>query len=362
MTQSYSRRAFLGRSGITLAGVGLVTLGGSTLLAACGSDDDDDAEATGDKSGGTSFGTLDYQLSWIKNVEFAGAYIAVDKGYWTDAGFTKVNLIAGGPNVQQDAVVQAGRAFCGLSSPDITASAINEGADLVIVAAQYQKNPFSLMSLADNPIETPEDMYGKKIGVQATNESVWNGFIEAAGLDASQITKVPVQFDPQGLVNGEADGWFSYITNEPVVLEAQGIEVVNFLLNDNGYPYVAETMMVKRSVLEDDRDKLKAVLIGDLKGWADSLADPEAGAKLAVEEFGKDQQLDLEVQIESSIAQNALIDTPDTKANGLFTITEELQTQTIESLAAGGIDITVEKLFDLTVLAEVLDENPDLKG
>ena len=39
-------------------------------------------------------------------------------------------------------------------------------------------------------------MIGKKIGVQATNEAVWNAFLKANNIDPSKINKVPVQFDP----------------------------------------------------------------------------------------------------------------------------------------------------------------------
>ena len=85
--------------------------------------------------------------------------------------------------MQQDAVVAAGKAFVGISSPDITAAAILQGADLIIVGAQYQKNPFCIMSLATKPIHTPQDMIGKKIGVQSTNESVWKAFLKANNID-----------------------------------------------------------------------------------------------------------------------------------------------------------------------------------
>ena len=61
-------------------------------------------------------------------------------------------------------------------------------------------------------------------------------------------------------------------------------------------------------------------------------------------------------------AQKELISTPDTEANGLFTITDELQQQTVGSLAAAGWEVTVEELFDTTLIDEVYEENPDLGG
>jgi ABC-type nitrate/sulfonate/bicarbonate transport system substrate-binding protein len=351
--------AYLDRRSLLRTAGGLAVFGASSaLLAACG----DDSSSSSSGGGAKSLGTLNYQLSWIKNVEFAGAYIADTKGYYTSAGFSSVNLMAGGPSVAQDAVVASGKALIGISSPDITAAAILKGAPIVIIGAQYQKNPFAIMSLASAPISTPQDMIGKKIGVQATNEPVWNAFLKANAIDPGKITKVPAQFDPSPLVSKEVDGWFSFFTNEPNLLKTQGVETAVMLLNDHGYPMVSETYVVKKASLTADRDKVKAALLGDIKGWTDSVADPKAGAGLAATKYGKDLKLDEAEQTLESAAQNTVVSTADTKANGLFTITGELIDETIRTLALGGVTITGDKLFDLSVLKEVYAENASLKG
>lgn len=357
MAAQFNRRTFL-RTGA--AGIGGGILLGGGLLAACGGDDDDDS-TSGKDSGSKDFGTLNFQLSWIKNVEFAGEYIADTKGYYQAAGFSKVNLMAGGPNVQQDSIVASGQAFVGISAPDITGPAILAGAPLIAVGALYQKNPFAVMSLAENPLETPEDMIGKKIGVQAVNEPVWAAFLKANSIDPSKITKVPAQFDPTPLADGEVDGWFSFFTNEPNLLKLQGIDTEVMLLADNNYPLVSEIYVVKKDVPSGDRDKLKALLVADIKGWRDSLKDPAEGAKLAAETYGKDQKLTTEEQTLESKSQNTVILTEDTKANGILTVTDELVDASIESLGLGGVKITADKLFDLSVIEEVYEENPALK-
>ena len=358
MRDRLDRRAFLRRG---VVGAGGVALLGPSLLAACG--DDDDTSTSGGGGGGSNadFGTLDYQLSWIKNVEFAGQYIADQEGYYTDAGFSRVNLIAGGPNVTQDAVVASGRAFVGISAPDITGSAIVEGAPLVAVAALFQKNPFCVMSLADSPITSVEDLQGKSIGVQSVNEPVWNAFLAANDIDPDSIDKVPAQFDPQPLANGEVDGWFSFVTNEPNLLLVQGIETETLLLADFNYPLVSQIYVVRRDTLENERDKIKAFLMADIRGWHDSLADPGRGAELAVNEYGADLGLEVEEQTLESESQNELILSDDTRANGIMTMTDELVAENIDTLGIAGIDITAEQLFDLSVVEEIYEENPDLK-
>ena len=78
------------------------------------------------------------------------------------------------------------------------------------IGAQYQKNPFAIMTLASKPIKTPQDMIGKKIGVQATNNAVWLSFLKANNIDPGKVDKVVVQFDPSPLASGTVDGWFSF--------------------------------------------------------------------------------------------------------------------------------------------------------
>ena len=52
-------------------------------------------EPSGASGGAADFGDISVQLSWIKNAEFAGEFFADAKGYYKDAGFAKVNLLAG---------------------------------------------------------------------------------------------------------------------------------------------------------------------------------------------------------------------------------------------------------------------------
>jgi ABC-type nitrate/sulfonate/bicarbonate transport system substrate-binding protein len=370
VTDRLDRRSFLrwgvaGSAGLAVAGSG----GLSALLAACSSSKKTATTGTtAAPAGGSStsavaknFGTLDYQLSWIKNDEFSGEYLADTKGYYTAQGFSGVNLISGGPNVTQDAVVAGGKAFVGISSPDITAAAIQQGADLIIVGAQYQKNPFCIMSLASKPLHTPQDMIGKKIGVQSTNESVWKAFLKANSLDPSKITEVPAQFDPTPLTTGSVDGWFSFVTNEPNLLKVKGIDTATFLLADYNYPLVSETYMVRKSSVQSERDKVKALLIADIKGWHDSIADPTAGPHLAATKYGSTLGLVESEQTLESRSQNQLILTSDTQTNGIFTVTDDLVQKVISTLGVAGITTTADKLFDLSVIKEVYQEHPELK-
>ncbi|WP_040870544.1 ABC transporter substrate-binding protein [Nocardia exalbida] len=350
-----NRRSFLRYSAFAGA-----ALGGAGALAACGGN-------SGGSSGGTTedgskYGSVAVQLSWLKNIEFAGEYFADSKGYFKEAGFGSVDLVAGGAaSTSVEAGLDTGKVWLGLSAPQTTAPAILEGLPAKIVATTYQKNPFAIVSAAAKPIRSPQDMKGRKIGVQDTNQLIFNALLTANGLKPGDVTVVPAQYDPTPLANGEVDGWVSYVTNEPITLAAKGFQNTHFLFADFDLPLVAETLTVAQSTIDKERDKLKAFLAAEIKGWKDAVADPAESARLAVEVYGKDQKLDLAEQTKEASAQNELVVSADTAANGLLSMTDALIEQNIAALRAAKIDIKAAQLFDLSVLREVYAENPGLK-
>ena len=310
----------------------------------------------------SDFGALDVQFSWIKNAEFAGEYFADSNGYYTEAGFSSVNFIAG--PTATTAVVLSGDALVGLSDAvAVTPVILEEEAPLKIIGATYQKNPFTILSLKDGAnIQSAQDLIGKKIGVQAGgNETLFDALLAANGIDASQVTKVPVEYDPAPLVNGEVDGFLAYVTNESITVQNLGFEVTNLLFADNGLPFVAEAFVVTQDSIDNNRAALKAFLYATIKGWKDAINNPDEGARLAAEVYGKDLGLDIAKEKQQSSAQNELlVVTEETKANGLLTISEALQQQNIDTLAAAGYTISAEQLFDMSLLAEVYEEHPEL--
>ncbi|GAA2749272.1 ABC transporter substrate-binding protein [Amnibacterium kyonggiense] len=361
---AFDRRAFLRFGGVAAGAVGT-----TALLAAC-SGGDSSTGASGSSSSGAAanYGTIAIQLSWIKNIEFAGEFFATENGYYEKAGFDKVDLLAGGSgSTTAEEIIISGKALVGLSAPIATAPSIIKGAPLKVIGTTYQKNPFCLMSLEDGtPIRTVADLKGKKLGVQAgANQTIIDGFLKANGIAKSDVTIVTTGFDIAPLVSGKYDAHMSYITNEPILAAAEGHKPVVLGFADNGLPFVAETFTVLQDTIDSKRPLLKAFLKAEIQGWTDAVKDPAKSAELAANKYGKGanfgKDLDVKEQTLEAEAQNGLILTADVNTNGLFTMTQALIDENIKSLAAMGYDITADKLFDLSLLDEVYKENPDLK-
>jgi len=319
------------------------------------------ASCAGGDTAASGFGDASIQLSWIKNTEFMGEFYAEENGYFADAGFDSVDLIAGPASAE--AGVISGNVDIGIGNAISTGTVIaNEGAPLKIIGATYQKNPFSILSLEGvGNIATTGDLTGKTIGVQASNQSLWEAFLAVNEIDPDTLTTVPVEYDPSPLFNGEVDGWFSYLTNEGIDAELKGLNPVNLPLADNGLPFVAETLVVSDDAITNDREKLKALLVAEIRGWTDAIKDPAAAAQLTIDSYGKGLGLTIEKETrQAEIQSTDLVVSDDTTTNGLFSISDTLQKQSIKTLKAAGVTITADQLFDMSLLAEVYEENPDL--
>ncbi|TQS40185.1 ABC transporter substrate-binding protein [Cryptosporangium phraense] len=354
----FSRRSIL-RAGA----LGGLAFGAAGVLAACG---DDSSDASGSSSGTKGdYGTISLNLSWIKNHEFVGEYLATEKGYYTAAGFKDVMLVAGGTQTTAESLVLAGKVTIGLSSPPITAATlVNSNAPLKIIGATYQKNPFAIGSIETmTPIRTAKDLIGKRIGVQAGgNQTLFEGLLAANGIDKSQVEIVGVQYDDSILKAGKVDGFMTYITDD-LQLSLAGYKPVIMSFADNGLPFVAETFTVLQDTITKKRDMLKAFLVAEIKGWTHAIKDPATAATLTVEKYGKDQKLTYADEYGGAVEiADRLIVSDDTNANGLFTMTDALIADNIKSLNTMGYPVKADDLFDLSLITEVYQENPDLKA
>lgn len=293
------------------------------------------------------------QLGWIANVEYMGMFVADDAGYYKAEGLD-MDLVPGGPAISVAPIVASGKALVGLDSADTIARARKEGAKLKLIGVELQRNPTAVMSLASKPIKTPQDLVGKKFGVQQNGVEIINLFFRKNNIDPKSVNIVPVQFDPAPLVAGEVDAFMSFLTNQPVQLALKGIDTNNFLLSDFGYDAWADCLVVHEDSLADParRKQLIGIVRATVKGWQDAVADPKRGAKLAVEVYGKSFGLDIKAQELTAEKLIPLVETDETKKNGLFTMSKASIDANIKIINDSGVATTADELFDTSIITE----------
>ena len=301
----------------------------------------------------TAMTDLNVQLGWLATVENAGEFVAASRGFYAEEGLNPT-LTPGGPGAILEPTVVSGAALIGLSSADTIALANAEGAGLKIVGSTLQQNPSAVMSLASNPVPDAKSLEGKRLGLQQTGDAIYQAFFVKAGVDASQVTIVPVQFDPAPLVAGEVDAFASFLVNQPIALEAEGIETVTWLLADYGYNLYADAFFVTEDTLADPeaRDTVVRFLRATRRGWDDAIADPAAAAQIVVDEYGADLDLDLDNQTATLEAFVPLIQTDEIAEQGLFWMTDEGIAANVETMQSVDIEVD-ESLFTNELLEEL---------
>jgi len=288
MDSRFTRRELI-RIGAGAAGAAAI----APLLEACAGPGAQ-ATPTADASAKASLAPLSVTVQvGVQNVEFAGIIAAEDQGYLKSLALTET-LLPFGPNVQPVTVVAGGSAQVGvIGGADTFLKARAGGIPVVAIGTMYQKAPSGLVSLAKNPIRTKKDAVGKKIGLQAGARGPWSTILSLSGLKESDMTIIPVQFDPTPLVQGQVDGFWAFAFNQPLVLQAQGLDTVFMTAFDAGYRFYGDVIITTDQGAKDNADALARWLRATSKGWDYAFAYPEAVAKLVAD---KGPALNLDVK------------------------------------------------------------------
>lgn len=230
------------------------------------------------------------QLKWVPQAQFAGYYVALDKGYYKDEGLD-VEILPGGPDIVPEQQVASGAADIGV---DWVASLLphqEEGLPLVEIAQIYQKSGLVLVSKKEAGINSAADLKGKKVG----NWMGGNEFEILALFDKYKFDpNKDLEFAKQGFTmdqffSGEVDAASAMTYNEyQVVLEqgtpASDLNVID--MNAEGVAMLEDNLFANKEWLEANKETAAKFLRASLKGWKQAIDDPEG----AVDSVMKDAE------------------------------------------------------------------------
>lgn len=289
------------------------------------------------------------QLGWLKLTQFGGFFMADANGYYADEGI-EATFEAGGPNISAWQSVASGRAQVGDDDNTNVLVAISKGEPLVIIGAIFQTSPFAIISLADNPIKSIEDVRGKTIALPEQANAQISAIIEAAGIPLSEVELVPAGPDPSALASGQVDGYFGYATAQAVALQAQGLEVETLYLEDLGVPSYGNVIITTQDQIDTNKDLLVRYMRASIMGYEWLNANPDEGAQIVVDSYGP-PELVLENEQLTAAFQADLIDTE----SGVLVVDPAKMQQIIDSLVEVG---TLEQPLDANqvVNTSILEE------
>jgi ABC-type nitrate/sulfonate/bicarbonate transport system substrate-binding protein len=277
-------------------------------VAACGAA----APASG---GAKTMESASLRLTWIKNTEFAGFFVAQDKGYYKDEG---IDLTIN-PSAQSLPEVQAITTkadLLGLSGSTTLMLARAQGIPVKAFGALFQKGPGCFLWLEKSGIKGIKDFKGKKVGGLQTAKVSTDAILGLNGMKPEDITFVPVGFEVTPLLTGQVDVLAGLVTNQVILLEQQGEKVGYAPYNDLGFVSYWNTPFALEETLKNKKDLLVAWLRASARGWDYALKNPDEVAKLVVSKYG--EGLDLTNQTLELKRETGLIKTDTTAQKGLF--------------------------------------------
>jgi NitT/TauT family transport system substrate-binding protein len=229
---------------------------------------------------------LNVQLGWIKNTEFAGLFVADQRGWFAQEGLD-VNFISGGVGIDPINIVRANPTYIGVvASSGALITAVSRGAKLKALAAYYQKHPNCFLMLDDSPVKTYKDFEGRRIGVQPEGEHYLQALAAVHGLSMSKIQVVRVGFDPTPLLTGQIDAYMAWIINQPYRLEKAGKRWRALLLADNpGLTFYAMLPFATDQLIKEQPDVVEGFLRASLRGWQVVLENPDEAARITAEKY-----------------------------------------------------------------------------
>jgi NitT/TauT family transport system substrate-binding protein len=175
-------------------------------------------------SQGQSLTKVTLQSKWVVQAQFAGYYVAREKGYYRQAGLD-VNIKAGGPDIIPEQVVLGRQAEFGINWMGSTLAQRDQGQDLVNIAQVYSRSGTTQVTFKKDGINTFKKMRGKNFGVWIFgNEFEQRAALVKNGMNPDKDVKLVKQnFDMLAFLNGELDSASAMTYNEL----AQVLEVKN---------------------------------------------------------------------------------------------------------------------------------------
>jgi NitT/TauT family transport system substrate-binding protein len=236
-------------------------------------------------------------VGYIPNIQFAPLYVAIEKGYFKDAGIE----IEFDYSFETDGVklVGAGELPFAVASGEQVLLARAQDVPVTYVAAWYQQFPISVVSKSEQGIVTPQDLKGKKVGLPGLFGANYIGFLAllfSAGMNESDVQLASVGFNQvEVLATDQQQAVVGYTANEPIQLKAQGFEVNELRVAD--YIHLASNgILASEKVIAEDPELVRAFVGAFVNGLKYTIEHPDEAYDLSANYIPNFADLDASVQ------------------------------------------------------------------
>jgi len=207
------------------------------------------------------------QLSWLHQFQFAGYYIAKEKGFYKDVGIdVDIKEFQFGMNLST--VVENEKADFAIGRSSLLIDKAN-GKDVVALFSAFQNSPLILLVREDSNIKTLKDLKNKKVVIttDAKGSASILAMLSSKKIFPNDIIVQKHSFNLDDLINAKTDAMGSYISNEPIRLEDKGIKYKIFDPKDYDFNFYSDILFTSSSFIKNNSELTKAFYEATLKGW-----------------------------------------------------------------------------------------------
>jgi len=232
------------------------------------------------------------QLQWVTQAQFAGYYVALDKGYY-DAENLDVSILPGGPDIAPPQVLAGGGADAMLNWMPSALAARERGLPVVNIAQPFKSSGLMLTCWKDTGITSPADFKGKTIGVWFFgNEYPFLSWMSQEGISTDGgpdgVTVLRQGFNVDPLLQRQADCISTMTYNEYGQVLDAGVsedELVTFKYENQGVATLEDGIYVLEDNLNDPAfaDKMVRFVRASMKGWKYAEANPGEAAEIVLD-------------------------------------------------------------------------------
>jgi NitT/TauT family transport system substrate-binding protein len=305
---------------------------------------------------------LTLQLKWVTQAQFAGYYVAKEKGFYDDEGLD-VTIKAGGPDVNPSQVIAGGGADVVVDWMPSALATREKGVPLVNIAQVFQKSGLMLTCRKDSGIKTPADFKDKTLGVWfGGNEYPFLNWMNKLGLktdgSAGGVKVLKQGFNVDPILQKQADCISTMTYNEYwQIIESGQLkadDLINFKYEDEGVATLEDGLYALEASLKDPAkvEKLAKFLKASMKGWEYAAAHQDEAVKIVLDndETGaqtEGHQKTMMQEIAKLIGENP---------KGTGYLDEAAYERTVKTLMSGGSDPVISKAPEGAWTHDVIDK------
>ncbi|MFK5949741.1 MAG: ABC transporter substrate-binding protein [Methylococcales bacterium] len=250
--------------------------------------------------------TINLQLKWQHQFQFAGYYAAKEKGFYAEEGLDvlihkrtlDINVV--------DQVV-SGRAEYGVGDSGILADYAN-GAPIKVLAVIFQHNPLIFISKQSSSIVSPYEMAGKRIMFDKVgrDSTPLVAMLNNAGLTDDNYKFIKPTMDSKALMNDKTDVMYAYITDQPYLYKKLGIAINIINPQNYGFDFYGDLLFTSQTELLTHPGRSDRFKRASLKGWQYALNHPEEIIKLILDKYNPDADKEA-LRYEANAMQNLIL-------------------------------------------------------